>query len=88
MLHLGKLQTAPQILYTSSRADASFVEHMRQPFEAFIDRADSEEFTLVTPEVRLEKAATFSYEQAIITLFGSQTSQAQIMLLTTDVQFE
>ena len=71
MLHLAKLQTAPQVLYTSSRVDASFIDHARQPFEAFVDSTDAGGMTLVTPEVRLEKAAIFSYEQVTLSFLRS-----------------
>ena len=60
-LQLAKLQTAPQIIYTSSRADASFIEHLQQPFEALTGHA--EDMQSITPQVRLEKAAMFGPEQ-------------------------
>ena len=77
MLHLGKLQTAPKILYTSSRADSSFIDHLQRQFEAFGDSTDADELLLITPQVRLEKAATFSYEQvALVLRYGPLFTQS------------
>ena len=73
MLHLAKLQTAPHIVYTSSRADASFIEHLQQPYETFIDRMNADGMTAVKPQVRLEKAAIFSYEQVEVLLISLST---------------
>lgn len=63
ILQLAKMQTGPQIIYTSSRSEPAFIEQLRQPFEAIITVSDTDELKSVTPQVRLEKASSFNHEQ-------------------------
>lgn len=63
MLKLAKLQLAPQIIYTSSRADSSLIQELQQPYEAVLRGDSSEDVTVITPQVRLEKAAFFDPKQ-------------------------
>ena len=63
MLQLAKLQTFPDVIYTNSRAELSFLEQLRQPYEALI--GDDGCPQSVIPQVRLEKAAIFKYDQVM-----------------------
>jgi hypothetical protein len=60
MLQLAKIQTQPQVIYTSSRSDPDFVDALREPYEGCSEDAEP---CRLTPNVRLEKANLFRPEQ-------------------------
>ena len=57
MLQLAKLQAAPRVIYTSSKADKVFLDKLRSPMHPSGNAA--------LHDVRTEKASMFSLEQAL-----------------------
>jgi hypothetical protein len=60
LLQMAKIQTQPQVIYTSSRSDPDFVDALRAAYEGCSEDAEP---CRMTPHVRLEKASLFRPEQ-------------------------
>lgn len=60
MLQLVKIQAQPQLIYTSSKADADFLDKLREPYSALDEEGGSHQ---IVPQVRIEKATIFLIEQ-------------------------
>lgn len=79
VLQLAKLQTVPQLIYTSSRAEPGLIEQLQQPIQTFSDE-ESLAAQSFSAQVRLEKASIFSYDEVFATRGRAAAGPAGIYL--------
>lgn len=76
MLQLAKLQAAASVIYTSSKQDKTFLDKLRAPLHPSGDA--------FLPDVRIEKASMFSFDQALRLLQNLQVRGMPLNLTGTD----